>query len=312
VNRSVATGAGPENSTSRLQAGILLMIGSGFLFAMLDTSAKYLSADHHVMQIVWGRYFFSLLLLPLIIGRINPIAVIRTERLGLQVVRSLLLLAATFLFFTAIRYIPLADATAIAFVSPLLVTVLSVPMLGENVGGRRWAAVVVGLVGAVIIIRPGFGDAGWVMALPLATALAYSLYQITTRMLTTTDATTTIFFYTGIVGTGIMLFVVPFFWSTPSLGGWLVMVGLGLLGGLGHFLVIQAFLRAPASALSPFSFITIVWTTITGFLVFGDVPDLPTIAGAAIIIASGMFVFYREGTAGRVQPADDTIETRLP
>ena len=282
-----------------LRTGILLMIASGFIFTLLDTGAKYLTTELHVLQVVWGRYFFSLALLPLIIGRVNPLRIARTGRLGLQIVRSLLLLAATFFFFTGIRFIPLADATAISFVSPLLLTILSVPMLGEKVGPRRWVAVIIGLVGALIVIRPGLGVAHWATIFPLLTALAYTFYQITTRMLTATDHTSTIFLYTGIVGTLIMTFVVPFFWTPPTFTGWLLLIALGLLGGGGHYLVILAFLRAPASALSPFSFIAIIWTVCAGYLVFADVPDLPTIAGAGVIIASGVFVFYREGAARR-------------
>lgn len=288
-----------ETGSGSLRAGILLMIASGFVFTLLDTGAKYLTSELQVMQVVWGRYFFSMALLPLIIGRVNPLKIARTDRLGLQIVRSLLLLAATFFFFTGIRFIPLADATAIAFVSPLLLTILSVLMLGEKVGLRRWTAVIIGLVGALIIIRPGLGVAHWATIFPLLTALAYTLYQITTRMLTATDHTSTIFLYTGIVGTLIMTAVVPFFWTPPSFTGWLLLIALGLLGGGGHYLVIQAFLRAPASALSPFSFVSIVWTTAAGYLVFADVPDLPTIIGACVIIASGVFVFYRESAARR-------------
>ncbi len=289
----------PARGGGGLRTGILLVLASGFTFAMLDTTAKYLSGELHVMQVVWGRYVFSLALLPWIVGRLNPIPVARTGNLKLQIARSLMLLAATIFFFTAIRFMPLADATAIAFVSPLLLTVLSIPLLGESVGLRRWAAVAVGLVGALIIIRPGLGVASWATLLPLATAFTYTLYQIGTRKLAQIDPTATIFLYTGVVGALVMSAVVPFFWSTPSASAWLLMVTTGLLGGLGHYLIIQAFRRAPASALAPFSFVTIIWTTSSGYLVFGDLPDAATISGAAIIIASGIFVFYRESVAGR-------------
>ncbi len=258
-----------EEAAGSLQIGILFMLASGVAFALLDTGAKYLTADHHVLQVVWGRYFFSLALLPLIVGRVNLRRVARTGNLTLQIVRSLLLLAATAFFFTAIHFIPLADATAISFVAPLLLTMLSIPLLGETVGRRRWTAVIVGLIGALIIIRPGFRMAGWAAMLPLCSALAYTLYLITTRMLCAIDPPATIFLYTGVVGTLVVTAVVPFFWT------------------------------APTSALSPFAFVVIIWTTITGYLVFGDVPDAPTILGAAIIIASSVFVFYRESVARR-------------
>jgi len=289
----------PARSSGSLRTGILFVLAAGFTFAILDTAAKYLTGELHVMQVVWGRYVFSLAMLPLIVGRLNPIPIARTRNLKLQVVRSLLLLAATIFFFTAIHFMPLADATAIAFVSPLLLTVLSIPLLGERVGLRRWAAVAVGLAGALIIIRPGLGVTSWAALLPLATAFTYTLYQIGTRKLTQIDATATIFLYTGVVGALVMSAVVPFFWSTPSLSAWLLMATTGLLGGLGHYLIIQAFARTQASALAPFSFVAIIWTTCSGYLVFGDLPDAATISGAAIIIASGIFVFYRESVAGR-------------
>ena len=277
-----------------LQAGILFMLASGMIFALLDTGAKYLTADYPVLQVVWARYFFSMALLPLVMGRVNPMRVARTKNLTLQIVRSLLLLAATAFFFTAVRFIPLADATAISFVSPLLLTMLSIPLLGETVGRRRWTAVIIGLIGSLIVIRPGFGAAGWATLLPLCSAFAYTLFQIATRKLCAIDSPVTIFLYTGFVGTLVMTAVVPFFWTWPSLSGWLMMIALGLLGGGGNYLVIQAFRRAPASALSPFAFVVIIWTTTTGYLVFGDVPDAPTILGALVIIASGVYVFYRE------------------
>ncbi len=291
---AVPPGDRGAGASGGLQTGILLMLASGVVFALLDTGAKYLTAEHHVLQVVWGRYFFSMVLLPLIIGRVNLIRIARTGHPTLQIVRSLLLLAATAFFFAALRFMPLADATAISFVSPLLLTLLSIPLLGESVGRRRWTAVVVGLIGALIIIRPGFGLAGWATLLPLLTALAYTLYQIATRILCAIDPPATIFFYTGAVGTLVMTLVVPFFWTAPTLEGWLLMIATGLLGGGGHYLVIQAFRRAPASALAPFSFAVIIWTTLTGYLVFGDVPDTATIIGALVIIASGVFVFWRE------------------
>ncbi len=287
-------GATVDSTAGSLQTGILLMLASGVVFALLDTGAKYLTDELPVLQVVWGRYFFSMALLPLIVGRVNPMRVARTKHLALQIVRSLLLLAATAFFFTALRFIPLADATAISFVSPLLLTMLAIPLLGETVGRRRWTAVIIGLIGALIVIRPGFGMAGWATLLPLASALAYTFYLIATRKLCAIDPPVTIFLYTGIVGTLVMTAVVPFFWTWPTLGGWLLMIALGVLGGGGHYLVIQAFRRAPASALSPFTFVVIIWTTLTGYLVFGDVPDAPTIAGAAVIVASGVYVFYRE------------------
>ena len=166
---------------------------------------------------------------------------------------------------------------------------------------------VVGFIGALIVIRPGFGLTHWAVTMPLLTAACFSLYQIATRKLATVDAPITTFLYTGAVGTLVMTVAVPFFWRWPTADGWVIMVCLGVLGGLGHFALIQAFRRAPASTLSPFNFASIVWTGMLGYMVFGDVPDLPTIAGTTGIIASGVYVFHREGAVGRdttVNPTD--------
>ena len=157
------------------RGGILLVIVSGILFAGLDTGAKYLTALYPVLQIAWGRYLFQLVLLPFILGRVRPRNMVRTRRPVLQVVRALLLMGATLTFFIAISYIPIADAAAIGAVSPLMVTALAIPLLGEKVGMRRWTAVVIGLLGALIIIRPGFGPAHWATVMPLVTALCYAL-----------------------------------------------------------------------------------------------------------------------------------------
>jgi drug/metabolite transporter (DMT)-like permease len=210
-----------------------------------------------------------------------------------------LLLGATISFFTAIHFIPLADATAISFVAPLLLTALSIPLLGEKVGSRRWSAVAVGFLGALIVIRPGLGATHWAATMALLSAVTFSLYQIATRKLSTVDAPITTFLYTGAVGTLVMTIVVPFVWRWPTAEGWAIMACLGVLGGFGHFLLIQAFRRAPAATLAPFNFATILWTGLLGYIVFGDVPDLATIVGTSVIIASGIYVFHRESVAGR-------------
>jgi drug/metabolite transporter (DMT)-like permease len=221
--------------------------------------------------------------------------------LGLQIVRSMLLVGATLTFFFAVRTIPIADASAIGMVAPLLITALAIPLLGEKVGRRRWTAVAVGMVGALVIIRPGFGVFDWAAVLPLGSATCYAFYQITTRILARVDPPATTFFYSGLVGMLVLSVAAPFVWVWPSAGGWAMMVGLGLLGGGGHFLIIHALRRAQASVLAPFGYIQIVWVTALGYLVFDDFPDGFTILGALIVISSGAYIVYRESVVRRVE-----------
>jgi drug/metabolite transporter (DMT)-like permease len=239
-----------------------------------------------------------MLTLPLFLGGVRWSAVMRTGRPGLQLVRSMLLLGSTFFFFLAVKFIPLASATAIGFVGPLLVTALSVPLLGETVGPRRWAAVAVGFVGVLVIIRPGpgmfSGTAHWAIALPLLVAVCFALYQISTRILSRTDSWTTTLFYSASVGAVVMSTLVPFHWRTPDLEGWAWMAVLGAIGGFGHSMMIKAFTAAPASSLAPFTYLQIIWSTAVGFLAFGDFPDGWTLLGAAIVAASGLYVLSRE------------------
>jgi len=277
------------------RGAILLIIVSGILFAGLDAGAKHLMVVYPVLQIAWGRYLFQLVMMPFILGRVRPRDLLRTRRPVLQVVRGLLLMGATLTFFIAVTYIPLADSAAIGAVSPLLVTALAIPLLGEKVGARRWAAVIVGLLGALIIIRPGFGTAHWATVMPLGTALCYALYQITTRILAASDPPVTTFLYTAVVGIIIFSMIAPFVWVPMNGYDWMVMVGVGILGGAGHYCIIQAMRRAQATVLAPFSFIQLIWVTIAGYLVFDDFPDAYTITGAAIVVSSSIYVFYREG-----------------
>ena len=283
----------PAETTSVLR-GIVLMLAAGFMFVLMDAAAKHLAQTYSVTQVAWARYVFHMATLPVLFGRHRWTAVLRTPRLGLQLARSVLLLASTFLFFLAVKFIPLADATAIGFVGPLLVTALSVPLLGEHVGWRRWAAVIVGFAGVLVIIRPGFGMLHWAVVLPLLVAVCFALYQISTRVLSRTDGWTTTLFYSASVGVVAMSVAVPFQWRTPDLAGWAAMAFLGLMGSLGHLAMIRAFAAAPGTTPAPLTYMQLVWAIVIGFALFGDFPDGPTLAGAAVIAASGLYVIDRE------------------
>jgi len=280
-------------------AGIMLALGAMFLLSLMDLQAKYLSQTMPVMQITWARYFFHFAFMAVIFLPRRGRSLLRTSRPGLQWMRSLLLVFCTITFFTAIQYMPLADAVAISFISPLLVTALSVPLLGEMVGRRRWTAVAVGFVGALIIVRPGLGVMHWAVWLLLLMALGYALYQITTRMLSSTDDPITTLFFSGLVGAAAMTLVVPFFWQNPATPEhWLMLASLGMLGAIGHYALIRSFEFAPVAVLAPLSYTALLWNTLFGYLAFGDLPDRWTVGGASILIATGIYIIYREGVRG--------------
>ena len=295
-SRASIPGSGAEQNT---RLAVLFILITTVMFAMLDTGVKYVGQFYPVLQIAWARYVFQMAMVPLVIGGTRPRDILRTKRPGLQVLRSLMMVGATLSFFTAVNYMPVAEASAIGMISPLLVTALAIPLLGERVGRRRWMAVLFGLIGALIIIRPGFGSLSWAAILPVITAICYALYQITTRMLAEIDPPITTFFYSGAVGVVVLSLAVPFAWRTPTVSGWAMMIALGLLAGAGHYCVIQAMRRAPASVLAPYSFVQLVWVTVLGYLVFGDFPDNLTLLGAAIVVGSGGYVFYRENVVKR-------------
>lgn len=286
---------------TRTAAGIGLVVLAIGLFTVMDAIGKSLMARYPVPQVVWARYFFQLGWMLLLIPRVGVAGLVRTTRPGMNIVRGLLLAVSTIFMFGAISFVPLADAYTITFIAPLLVTVFSIPLLGERVGWRRWTAVFAGFLGVLIVIRPGFGMAHWALALPLVTAVGFALYQILTRKVSGTPGETAfaMLFHLAWVGTAILTAVVPFFWQTIAPLDWLPMAAMGALGGLGHLILIRALTIAPASLLAPFAYTQIAWALLLGYLVFGDLPDVWMLLGGAVIIASGLYVFYREAVLGR-------------
>jgi drug/metabolite transporter (DMT)-like permease len=282
------------------QRGIIYMLATTLCFACLDGIAKLMTAEVNVVQLVWGRYLFNLVIFgALIFSRAKFRHLLRTRRPGLQAWRSVALVASTFVFWWALMYLPLAEATVLGFAGPLMVTALSVPLLGEQVGKYRWRAVIVGLIGVVIIIRPGAGAMQWAALLPLLTALIYALYQIATRILSRYDDPMATAFFSPIGGVLITSALLPFFWTPMTLQQWGILALMGFLGGFGHYLLIRAFGAAPASVLAPFGYVGLLWTTVIGYVIWGDLPDMWTWVGAAIIIASGLYILHRERVRAR-------------
>jgi drug/metabolite transporter (DMT)-like permease len=275
--------------------GIALMCGAVACFACLDTIAKFLNASMDTLQVVWARYTGAFLLSVMLSNPIRRPDLMVTSRPVLQVGRSVLLLGSTLLNFFALRFLQLDEALSILFSTPFLVAILSGPILGEWVGLRRWIAICGGFLGVLLVTRPGFGGMHPAALISLGAALFYAAYSISTRMLSRTDSNETTLFYSNLVGAVVMLPIVPFVWTTPHdplvIG---LMVVLGALGSIGHYLLIIAHRLTPPSVLAPFIYTQLVWVIALGYLVFGNIPSAWTLAGAAIVIVSGLYLFYRE------------------
>lgn len=285
-----------QTVTARLRdnrRGIYWMLLTTGLFTSLDATAKYLAQDYPVPQVLWARFSFHLVFVALFLGARLSVT-LRSHRPGLQLLRSFLMLVTTGMFFFAVGSLPLADVVAIMFVGPLFVTALSVPLLGDYVGPRRWAAVAVGFLGALLVVRPGSGIMQGIAVLPVLAAFSHALYTITTRKLANHDRPMTTLFYTAALGAVVTTAIVPFFWVTPDLAGWLLMALLGVFGAAGHLTLIKALSYASPVVVAPLSYASLVWSIGMGFALFGDLPDGMTLLGAAVIAGSGLYVFHRE------------------
>lgn len=294
----------PMPANARL-IGIALMCGASLCFTGIDTSAKYLNQYMDTVQVVWARYLGAFLIGLIFINPFSTPDLMRTGRPWLQLGRSMLLLFSTILNIFALRYLQLDETMSILFATPLLVALLSIPFLGESIGPRRWAAIVVGFIGILIITRPGFGHMHPAALLTVVGTFCFALYNISTRILSTTDSSGTTLFYSSLFGAVVMSLALPFVWTWPN--GWFqaaIMVIMGSCGALGHYLLIIAHRLAPASILAPFIYTQLIWVIISGYLVFNDLPNHWTLIGACVVIASGLYLLYRErrvrGEAGPV------------
>jgi drug/metabolite transporter (DMT)-like permease len=274
--------------------GIACALAAWLLFAGMDAGSKLLAENYSIVQILWVRFVSLVLIAAWLARRRGGSAALRTRNFWLQALRSVLLVVEIGLFILTITVLPLAEAHAILAITPLIVTALSVPMLGEQVGIRRWSAIGVAFVGVLIILRPGLGAGHPIALLALVCSVMFALYQILTRIVSRTDPPLTTLFYTALVGVGGLSLIVPFYWTTPDAVGWALFVLVAALGASGHFLLIKALQLAPASVLQPFSYTILIWATLVGFLVFGNLPDLLTVVGALVITSSGIYSFARE------------------
>jgi drug/metabolite transporter (DMT)-like permease len=303
ASAQAASSASPSLADRRRRLiGIGLMCAALLCFSCLDATAKWLNRSVDPLLTVWWRYTASVVLVSFLINPWTRPGVVRASRLWLQIVRSLLLFLSTVANFVALQYLQLAETISIIFSVPLMVALLAGPILGEWVGPRRLVAIGVGFVGVLIVTRPGTGTMHPAILLSIGGSVAYAFYAITTRILAAHDSSETTMVYSGLAGVALMTPLLPLIWTTPdSLLMWILFLSLGLYGGFGHWLLILAHARAPAPILSPFIYTQIVWMLALGYLLFGDWPDAWTLTGAGVVIASGLYLLYRERVR-RVEP----------
>jgi drug/metabolite transporter (DMT)-like permease len=267
----------------------LFLLG-GVFFVILNSIAKAMLVELGAPMVLWARYFFHVALVAVLFpGAFRRLS--RTPQLPVQLGRSLMLMLSTVCNFVALGYMPLADVSAIVFMTPLLVAGLAVLVLKERVSFWRWMAIGAGLVGALLVIRPGSASFNVGAVLALLCALTYAIYQISTRLVREGDAIVSLL-YGGLGGLVVFSLVVPFGWQTPTLAQWVMLVTMGAFGAIGHLMVILALQRMEASRLSPFAYIQLVWAMLISFFVFGDVPTSWTVAGAVAIVGSGLWAWH--------------------
>jgi len=272
-------------------------------FSIMDATIKWLTADYPVAQVVALRSWFGLPLLCLFALYGGGVKMLKTRRPSVHVGRYLLVLMLSFGFFWALSQMKLVDAIAITFAAPIFITALSVPILKEVVGWHRWLAIAVGFCGVLIMLRPGMGVFQWAAVVVLGSVLIYALLMISTRAFKETESTAALMLYPqlGMTLTGIAL--TPFYWVTPTAFDLGLFALVGLFGSVGVMCITHAFRLGPAAVISPFEYSALIWATLLGFFLWDELPDSITVFGAAIVIASGLYIIYRESTqTGRVHP----------
>ena len=273
---------------------IILNLSAWVMLPIMDGFAKYLSSTIPILQITWSRYFFTVIfVLPIILVFFRK-NFKWTEQPKLQLIRGLLLFCANILFFYSISIISLAKALTLAFIAPLIVTILSPILLDEKVGLRRWAAVITGFIGSLIVLRPGFVEINIASIAAIGTGFLYGIYLIVTRKLHNADHPLLTLLLTGVVGAIIGSAIMPFVWVQPTVTDWYMMLAIGFFASIGHLLLILSLRYADASKLAPFGYFEIVTNIIIGFYFFNHFPDIWTFLGLFVIISSGIYIFRRE------------------
>ena len=276
--------------------GVLFFMTAILVISVVDTICKLFTKELHAIQIVWGYFIgINLTLWVFFFLKGEKLSKLKiTDRPILQILRPAFLVCSISSLFVGLTYLPLAEATAIGFVAPLFITILSVPILKEKVGIHRWTAILIGFTGVIIIIRPGGEFWQFVSIMPLLGAIFFALFQIFTRLLSDTEKTFTTLFYTGLGGLGWSSLIVPFVWVVPSQIHIIVFLATGILGALAHLCMINAFDYAEASLLAPYNYTKLIWVTFFGYLMFEDIPSLEMWIGSGVIVSAGLYVLYRE------------------
>lgn len=301
----------PTHAASRPMLAIGLMCIAWAIFAGLDTTAKYLgtATDLPATQVIWMRFLGQFLAMVTALGLIAVPALMRTRKPAAQLARSLLLLGSTAFNFFALRHLRLDQTTTIGFLTPLVVALLAGPLLGEWISWRRAIAIAVGFAGILVAIRPGIAAVHPAVLLSLASMLCYAVFSLVTRYLAPFDRAEVTLFYSLLAGSVIMAPFALLEWVWPkSTLVWVLLLSMGFYGGAGHYLFIVAHRYAPASTIAPFLYISLITYTAAGYLVFGQVPDAWTLAGAGIVILSGLYLFQRERATQRAPAVAMTSE----
>lgn len=278
-----------EEGKRNILVAIGLVTAGGFLFAVMNAIVKALLARYPVLMLLWARTFFHVLF----VGLVIPAAVagaLRTREPGIQLLRSVLLGSSTLLNFSALMYLPLGDVAAITFLSPILVAAIAALVLRERVSAVRWLAIGTGFLGALLIVRPTGAGIGPGAFLALGCAAAYATYQISTRMVREAEPLVSLLF-SGLAGAVLFTLLLPWGWRTPTLVDLALMAATGVLGAIGHLMIILALRRGEASRVSPFNYLQLVWAMGASYLAFGDVPAPATLLGALIIVGSGLWLY---------------------
>lgn len=291
------TAARPDN----LARGIAFAVASMFLFAVMDAISRVLARDLGlaVAQILWVRFVIFFLFAVAIVGPRRFLPSFRSAMPRMQLLRAVALIFEIGIFILAFRYLPIGDVHAVAAAAPLIVLVLSAAMLNERVTLAIWLAVVAGMVGVLVVMRPGLRDFSWFHAIPMIGALSWGFYQTLVRLVGRRDTADTTLVYTVAVGVALTSCVGPFFWKAPTPAGWGLLLLSGLLGAAAHLALIKAYEACSAPRLQPYGYTLVLWAIAVGFAALGEFPDLWTIAGAAIIVGAGVFALLRERALAR-------------